>query len=117
MTDQPTSAARALSVRRVTPTVATMLLLGVLSLSTTADAQEALPSPKAHGPALFAEPGFMTSALDWAGRFSSDDESGDGKTGFYPKVGGMVTGAGWLAVGPGYRTHLSNGRAALNALA
>jgi hypothetical protein len=117
MTGQPMSAVRALSARRVTPTVATMLLLGVLSLAATAAAQEAPPPPKPHGPALFAEPGFMTSALDWADRFSSDGESSDGKKGFYPKVGGMITGAGWLAIGPGYRTRLFDDRAVIDALA
>ena len=30
------------------------------------------------------------------------------KDGFYPDLGNMITGAGWISVGPGYRRHLFN---------
>jgi hypothetical protein len=93
---------------------ALVLLSGVLAVP--AIAQEAAPSPGPHGPALLAEPGFMTSALDWASRFSERDD-GDGKEGFFPKVGGMITGAGWLSVGPGYRTRVFNDQAVIDAFA
>jgi hypothetical protein len=96
------------------PGVAMLLTMGMLSLSVSA--QEAPPPVKLHGPALMSEPELMTSALDFAGRFSGRD-SGDGKEGFYPKVGGMVTGAGWLSIGPGYRTRVLNGRAVIDGLA
>src|SRR6185503_13733330 len=42
------------------------------------------------------------------------DKLGDGssapKNGFYPELSNMVTGAGWLAAGPGYRREFSDGR-------
>lgn len=58
----------------------------------------------------------MTSALDFAARFAGDS-GGEGKDGFYPKVGGMITGAGWLSIGPGYRAHLLNDRAVIDTSA
>jgi hypothetical protein len=79
-------------------------------------AQEAPPPPRPHGPALFSEPAFMTSALDWAAGFSPREERG-GREGWFPKIGGMITGAGWLAVGPGYRLHLFDDRAIVSAAA
>lgn len=95
--------------------LALLLVLGVLSVP--ARAQEAPPPPKPHGPALFSEPGFMTSALDWAGR-TLGDGSDEAKTdGFYPNIGNMITGAGWLAVGPGYRTHVFGDHAIVDASA
>ena len=63
-----------------------------------------------HGPALFAEPKPLTKAIDFAGRFMSDGE-GERDDGFYPKVGGMISGAGWISGGPGYRRTLFNGQA------
>jgi hypothetical protein len=94
--------------------IALLLLFGVSPLP--ALAQEAPPPLERHGPALFSEPEFMTSALDWAARFAKD-EVPDKDEGFYPKVGGMVTGAGWISAGPGYRLRLFGDRAAINAFA
>ena len=73
-------------------------------------AQEAPRAPEPHGPALFDEPGLLTSALDFAGKFTSRGD-GERKTGFYPKVGGMISGAGWISAGPGYRAKLFGDRA------
>jgi hypothetical protein len=100
--------------RSAAAVAALLLLFGVLTLPATA--QEAPPPPKPHGPALFAEPGFMTSALDWAARFS-DKETASDRDGFYPKGGGMITGAGWISAGPGYRMRLFGDRAVINAFA
>jgi hypothetical protein len=59
-------------------------------------------------------PALLTAAIDFAGRFSG---SGDGERddGFYPKVGGMISGAGWISAGPGYRQTLFSGRAFADA--
>src|SRR5687767_5080307 len=92
-----------------------LALLTLFAFSAPSPAQEAPPPVKPHGPALFTEPGFMTSALDFAGRFAG--EAGAGKVGFHPKVGGMITGAGWLSLGPGYRTRVLNDRAVVDTSA
>jgi len=52
--------------------------------------------------ALFAEPGLLRKGMERAGPLLT--ESGhERRTGFYPELGSMITGAGWLSVGPGYR--------------
>ncbi len=40
--------------------------------------------------------------------------SGPARQGFYPELGGMIPGAGWLSVGPGYRHQLFGGSAVLD---
>jgi hypothetical protein len=93
-----------------------LLLLGVLA--SPALAQEAPRHIEPHGPALFDEPDLLTAALDLAGRFLSDDGEGEpDEDGFYLKVGGMISGAGWIAAGPGYRRTLFGGHAFADAYA
>lgn len=78
-----------------------------LVVSSAAFAQE--PTPRASGGAnegVFAEPHFITRAIDFATR-TMGDGSGD-KNGIYPELGNMITGAGGISVGPGYR-HWFNG--------
>jgi hypothetical protein len=59
---------------------------------------------------LMPEPTIMKSAVALAGQWLG--ESGPvHRDGFYPDFGNMVTGAGWISAGPGYRTHLFDGRA------
>src|SRR5688500_19460063 len=86
-----------------------MLLIGILGRP--AAAQEAPRSPEPDGRALFDEPGRITSAFDFAGRYMSRGGDEPGKDGFYPKVGGMISGAGWISAGPGYRRGLFGDRA------
>lgn len=100
--------------RGVQTALALLLVLGVFPLP--ASAQEAPPPQTTHGPALFTEPGFMTAALDFAARLAGSD-SGNGKEGFYPKFGNMITGAGWLSVGPGYRMRVLHRRAIIDTSA
>ena len=76
--------------------------------------QEAPRDVEPDGPALFKEPALLTAAIDFAGRFGSDGE-GERDEGFYPKVGGMISGAGWISGGPGYRWTLFDGRAFADA--
>ena len=90
-----------------------LALLTLILFSTPSSAQEAPALPDR--PALFAEPGVMTTALDFADKYVG--ESGERKDGFYPKVGGMITGAGWLSLGPGYRVHVLNDRAVIDTSA
>jgi len=59
-----------------------------------------LTAPSAPG-GLAGEPGFVRSAIDLTNKYG-----GQGKTpesGFYPELSNMVTGAGWVSLGPGYR--------------
>jgi surface antigen Omp85-like protein len=77
------------------------------------DAVAAPAQPPAIAPArpagLLKEPKLIVSAIDLA-RDKFGDGTGTPKSGFYPELSNMVTGAGWLAIGPGYRQFLSNGR-------
>jgi hypothetical protein len=59
---------------------------------------------------FFKEPGFLQSAMEFAIR-RGDREGGGEKNGFYPELGEMVTGAGWISAGPGYRHWLLGDRA------
>jgi hypothetical protein len=90
-----------------------ILLIGVLAPA--AAAQDAPPPPEPDPPSLFEEPGLMTSALDLAARFMSRSGNAPGDDGFYPKIGGMISGAGWISGGPGYRRGLFGDRAQADA--
>ena len=65
-------------------------------------------SPKSPPPlapdGFFQEPLFLSTSID----FMIDKVGGDGepKSGFYPEFSNMITGSGWLSVGPGYRQFL-----------
>ena len=60
---------------------------------------------------LFAEPRGLTKGLDFAESKLDTDRSGKVKRGFYPELGNMVTGAGWISAGVGYKQPLLDGRA------
>jgi hypothetical protein len=62
--------------------------------------------------ALLSEPGIVTKAADLVGRFKGDETPA--KDGFYPDAGQMITGAGWISIGPGYRHHLFANRAVID---
>lgn len=79
-------------------------------LARPALAQEAPRTVESHGPALFEEPDLLTAAVEFPERFASKGDGGR-DDGFYPVIGGMLSGAGWIAAGPGYRRSLFNGRA------
>src|SRR5437899_1822513 len=91
---------------RVT-TAALCLLLGT---AVTAAAQTVSEGDTSTQSGLLPEPTIMKSAVALAGQWLG--ESGPvHRDGFYPDFGNMVTGAGWISAGPGYRTHLFDGRA------
>jgi hypothetical protein len=52
------------------------------------------------------EPGIVRSAIDLTGKYGDDIKAP--KNGFYPEISNMITGAGWLSVGPGYRHYFKN---------
>lgn len=70
-----------------------------------ATSQAAAPSP-----ALFPEPHLFAKII---GRIDRREETDTGRprAGFYPEFGHMITGAGWISLGPGYRAYLFDGRA------
>jgi hypothetical protein len=89
-------------------------------LAQTAIAQEAPPPIKRHGPpALLPEPRAMTIGLDFVGAYLRDDPYEDLNGGVYSelKFSPGISGAGWLAAGPGYRRRLLDDRALVDASA
>lgn len=50
---------------------------------------------------LIGEPSIFTRGVEFAGeRFEPSDQV---KSGFYPELGYMISGSGWISAGPGYR--------------
>jgi hypothetical protein len=68
--------------------------------------------PSASQSGLLDEPSFITKAINRADR--ELNQGGEPKDGFYPELGNMITGSGWISAGPGYRHHLFNDRAIIN---
>ena len=67
-------------------------------------APQAPPATTPQQPAgLMSEPGFLSSAIGLANQFG--DHDGSHKNGFYPELSNMITGSGWVSVGPGYRRY------------
>ena len=63
--------------------------------------------------ALLPEPQIVTKAVDLVTRFKGDETAAP-KNGFYPDFGHMITGAGWISIGPGYRHRLFADRAVVD---
>src|SRR4029453_15269623 len=101
------------SARSVARFAALTIVLLFLSSQRSAFAQATAPAnpapqaPPATTPqqpaGLMSEPGFLSSAIGFANQFSDRDDSQ--KSGFYPELSNMITGSGWLAIGPGYRRY------------
>ena len=107
-----------LSARSVARIAALTIALLVSSSQRSAFAQATTPAnpapqaPPATTPqqpvGLWSEPGFLSSAIGLATQFG--DQNDTHKNGFYPELSNMITGSGWLAVGPGYRHWYDNDR-------
>jgi hypothetical protein len=69
-------------------------------------ASEGATSAPAEG--ILPEPGFISRVIDYGGKFTGDGT--EVKSGFYPEMSNMITGAGWISVGPGYRQWLFGDR-------
>jgi len=64
---------------------------------------------------LIGEPALLKKLMNASdGSLANDAEPKDGP---YAQLGNMITGAGWISAGPGYRLHLLNGRAIVDASA
>lgn len=100
---------------RFTP--ARWLLLGVGALLMVAApverawTQEVDRVHPGEAPGFLSEPQVIAKGIDFAMRTIGDGgSSGEVKNGFYPEMSAMVTGAGWISMGPGYRHWLFGDR-------
>lgn len=65
---------------------------------------------------IFSEPKLFTRGIDLAARFAGEG-SGHQSNGFYPDFSDMISGSGWISVGPGYRHWVFNDRAIVDGSA
>jgi hypothetical protein len=80
--------------------------------------QVIFPSPVAmldEPEGFFGEPQLVGRAIQFATRTLGDGAQSN--NGFYPEFSNMVTGSGWISVGPGYRQWLFNDRAVVEGSA
>ena len=77
---------------------------------TLAQAQETAPDPTAQNSVsateqtgFFNEPAIFSRGVRFGARLATSGDGGEIKNGFYPEFGDMITGAGWISGGPGYR--------------
>src|SRR5215831_15728152 len=56
----------------------------------------------------FTEPQFLSNLIEKLNEFGESEGVGKKKSGFYPELSNMLTGAGWLSVGPGYRRYFDH---------
>ena len=83
-----------------------MLVIGSPDIGYAQDLPAAPQSATDTGPtAIFAEPYALARGIDFVTRTLGDGS--DVKSGFYPEMSNMPTGAGWITIGPGYRYWLS----------
>jgi hypothetical protein len=98
----------------------TVLLVGGAQRLAFAQADAANADPPAQAPppitppaspqGLMGEPGFITSAMGLVSN-RVHERAGQPKSGFYPEVSNMLTGSGWVSLGPGYRHYFMDDRA------
>ncbi len=118
------------SQRRVSLTSRLWMVLAVLAAPGLAFAQDTridegpeqepgVTSPLAPltriNPGLLAEPPLLTNVID--GLFERFGDTGTPKDGFYAELSNMITGSGFVSLGPGYRHQLLNDRAFVDASA
>jgi hypothetical protein len=70
------------------------------------------PSPSACWP----EPRLLSKGIAWIEEFTAKGYGAE-SDGFYTDFGHMITGAGWLSAGPGYRHHLFGDHAIIDVSA
>ena len=59
---------------------------------------------------FFSEPAIFTRGIDMTGRFAGES-GGHQSNGLYPDFSSMISGSGWISVGPGYRHWILNDKA------
>jgi hypothetical protein len=97
------------------------LLVAIMPFAASAQDDNAPPAPAQPAPiaqsrpeALLKDPKLITAAIDLA-RDKLGDDQGEPNNGWYPELSNMVTGAGWVSAGPGYRRLFSDGRVLFDA--
>lgn len=109
-TPKRTCRSRRRAVRRL---LRLLVCLGI-TMPTAAGAQDPVPADEA---GLLTEPAAIGRAIDVATRLATSSNGGDVKNGLYPEFGNMITGAGWISGGPGYRRWLLDDRVFVDASA
>jgi hypothetical protein len=80
--------------------------------STTSNPPQTQAAPSdGESPGLLHEPHAIGRSIIFVVSKIGEGEQGRGKDGLYPELANMITGAGWISAGPGYRQHLFGGRA------
>ncbi len=83
-------------------------MFGVIAPTAFAQGQAARPAaptdPSPSQSGLLPEPSFIAKVINRAD--GELNQGGAPKDGFYPELGNMITGSGWISAGPGYRRHL-----------
>ena len=87
---------------------ASALLLGLMLAPPTFAQTNDIPQP---APGLFTEPQSMTKGANLLDRRVAAGSVENPSDGFFVDFSNMITGAGWISAGPGYRQHLLHGRA------
>src|SRR5574341_907953 len=92
---------------------------------TLAQAQEPANTPPAAQASVttteqtgfFTEPAIIGKTIRSGNRWLGVDDGGEISNGFYADIGGMITGAGWISGGPGYRHWLLGDQVLVDASA
>jgi hypothetical protein len=93
---------RGAAMKTATPRlVAAVMLAALVTFPAGARGQQRQGPP----PGVFTEPRLLGRAIDVALRTGGEGSDAD-KSGFYPELSNMITGAGWISGGPGYRQWL-----------
>jgi hypothetical protein len=97
----------ATAVRRLSTAtiVVALIVAGTSRVSTQSPAAPGTPPPSRAG--WFTEPRLLTNSIDFV-EHQFEKNGGAKKAGFYPEFSNLVSGAGWLSAGPGYRHYLLN---------
>jgi hypothetical protein len=77
----------------------------------------AAPTTTADRSGFLDEPYAIARGIEFSSRFLTSADSDEPKNGFYPELSNMITGAGWISAGPGYRHWLFGDRLLVDASA
>lgn len=84
-----------------------LVLVAVIAIAGPAAAQD-------EAPGLLPEPRLLERGIAFVDMLKGDDTAANAE-GFYADLGHMISGAGWLSLGPGYRYRLFDERALIDA--
>lgn len=109
------------SLMRVVPLLLFVVLPGIAfarapdppstgSKDTATQKSEAQRPADTAGSSIFEEPGFVSKGVNLAETVFGDG-TGKPKSGFYPEFSNMITGSGFVSVGPGYRLNFNGNKA------